>query len=93
MSLQSKFCTSTLFSHPCPGFLTIPVRISDDPAAHKNEGWMKSIWHTLTNHPAHQGKPADSENSDTSGKDSTGASKDTTKDNDGNKKESGSGSA
>ncbi|CAI4210593.1 unnamed protein product [Parascedosporium putredinis] len=73
--------------------MNVSAKISDDPAAHKNEGWMKSIWHTLTNHPAHQGKPADSENSDASGKESSGAAKDTTKDNDGNKKESGSGSA
>ena len=21
---------------------------------HKNEGFLKSMWHTLTNHPAHQ---------------------------------------
>ncbi|KAH7328326.1 chaperone DnaJ [Stachybotrys elegans] len=25
-----------------------------DPESHKNEGFLKSIWHTLTNHPAHQ---------------------------------------
>ncbi|PNY28776.1 DnaJ, mitochondrial [Tolypocladium capitatum] len=25
-----------------------------DPEAHKNEGFLKSVWHTLTNHPAHQ---------------------------------------
>lgn len=23
---------------------------------HKNEGFLKSMWHNLTNHPAHQGK-------------------------------------
>ncbi|CAK7237744.1 mdj1 protein precursor [Sporothrix eucalyptigena] len=25
-----------------------------DPATHQNEGFLKSIWHNLTNHPAHQ---------------------------------------
>lgn len=24
---------------------------------HKNEGFLKSIWHNLTNHPAHQKQP------------------------------------
>jgi molecular chaperone DnaJ len=23
--------------------------------SHKNEGFLKSMWHNLTNHPAHQG--------------------------------------
>jgi molecular chaperone DnaJ len=27
---------------------------SSDAESHKNEGFLKSIWHTLTNHPAHQ---------------------------------------
>lgn len=26
---------------------------------HKNEGFLKSIWHNLTNHPAHQKQPSD----------------------------------
>ncbi|KAK1471493.1 chaperone DnaJ [Colletotrichum cuscutae] len=26
----------------------------DDSETHKNEGFLKSMWHTLTNHPAHQ---------------------------------------
>ncbi|KAF9881947.1 mitochondrial chaperone [Colletotrichum karsti] len=26
----------------------------DDSENHKNEGFLKSMWHTLTNHPAHQ---------------------------------------
>ncbi|KAI2602839.1 hypothetical protein GGR54DRAFT_622739 [Hypoxylon sp. NC1633] len=30
----------------------------DDPETHKNEGFLKSIWHNFTNHPAHQ-KPED----------------------------------
>ncbi|GAO16824.1 hypothetical protein UVI_02053630 [Ustilaginoidea virens] len=25
-----------------------------DPGTHKNEGFLKSMWHTLTNHPAHE---------------------------------------
>ncbi|KAI8947716.1 hypothetical protein F4801DRAFT_494804 [Xylaria longipes] len=25
----------------------------DDPATHRSEGFLKSIWHNLTNHPAH----------------------------------------
>lgn len=32
----------------------------NDPESHKNEGFLKSMWHNLTNHPAHQ-KP-DAEN-------------------------------
>lgn len=27
---------------------------SSDAESHKNEGFLKSMWHTLTNHPAHQ---------------------------------------
>ncbi|KAH6856802.1 hypothetical protein B0I37DRAFT_301094 [Chaetomium sp. MPI-CAGE-AT-0009] len=26
----------------------------NNPDAHKNEGFLKSLWHNLTNHPAHQ---------------------------------------
>lgn len=26
---------------------------------HKNEGFLKSIWHNLTNHPAHQQQTSD----------------------------------
>lgn len=28
----------------------------DDPASHENEGFLKSVWHKMTNHPAHQTK-------------------------------------
>ncbi len=42
--------------------------MSDD---HKNEGFLKSIWHNLTNHPAHQKKPE----SDTKTSDSDSAKK------------------
>ncbi|OTB03735.1 hypothetical protein M426DRAFT_321440 [Hypoxylon sp. CI-4A] len=30
----------------------------DDPESHRNEGFLKSMWHNLTNHPSHQ-KPED----------------------------------
>jgi len=36
---------------------------SSDPESHKNEGFLKSIWHTLTNHPAHQKPSEDSSSS------------------------------
>ncbi|KAI0132054.1 putative mitochondrial DnaJ chaperone [Xylariales sp. AK1849] len=32
-------------------------RKDDDPATHKDEGFLKSIWHNLTHHPAHQKNP------------------------------------
>lgn len=32
----------------------------DDSESHKNEGFLKSMWHTLTNHPAHQ-KPSETD--------------------------------
>ncbi|KAJ2905484.1 hypothetical protein MKZ38_005360 [Zalerion maritima] len=32
---------------------------SDTPESHKNEGFLKSMWHNITNHPAHQKKPTD----------------------------------
>ncbi|SPO06003.1 related to heat shock protein MDJ1 [Cephalotrichum gorgonifer] len=66
-------------------------RGASDPDSHKNEGWMKSIWHTLTNHPAHQ-KPSDKDSD--ANKDST-AGKDTSTDSKGeddSKKSSGPGS-
>lgn len=28
---------------------------------HKNEGFLKSIWHNLTNHPAHRKPESDGE--------------------------------
>ena len=59
-----------------------------DPDSHKNEGWIKSIWHTLTNHPAHQKDSetgADKKDS-SAGKDSDKKDSDSKKDND-NKKE------
>ncbi|KAI0482517.1 hypothetical protein GGR56DRAFT_663395 [Xylariaceae sp. FL0804] len=30
----------------------------DDPETHQNEGFLKSMWHNLTNHPSHQ-KPTE----------------------------------
>lgn len=26
----------------------------NDPNSHQDEGFLKSVWHTLTNHPAHE---------------------------------------
>lgn len=58
---------------------------SSDAETHKNEGFLKNIWHTLTNHPAHQ--------KDAQGQ--SGAAKEDTKEgksNDERKKSSESGS-
>ncbi|PFH59525.1 hypothetical protein XA68_12228 [Ophiocordyceps unilateralis] len=33
----------------------------DDAESHKNEGFLKSIWHTLTNHPAHENTAQDNQ--------------------------------
>lgn len=35
-----------------------------DPESHKNEGFLKSMWHNLTNHPSHQNGQADKPSSD-----------------------------
>ncbi|KFA61916.1 hypothetical protein S40285_02821 [Stachybotrys chlorohalonatus IBT 40285] len=61
-----------------------------DPESHKNEGFLKSIWHTLTSHPAHQ-KNAESESSPSKDDPSKEKAKDDTKDD--TKKSSGSGPA
>ncbi|KAI5866768.1 hypothetical protein GGS23DRAFT_603001 [Durotheca rogersii] len=53
----------------------------DDPQTHRNEGFLKSIWHNLTNHPGHQYP----------GQKASGEQKKTGK-NEEPKKESGSGS-
>ncbi|KAI1811546.1 putative mitochondrial DnaJ chaperone [Poronia punctata] len=56
----------------------------DDPLTHKNEGFLKSIWHNLTNHPAHRHENGTSaETKDES----------TEKKTDGEKKDSGSNSS
>ncbi|KAI0176089.1 hypothetical protein GGR52DRAFT_539421 [Hypoxylon sp. FL1284] len=31
-----------------------PASKDDDPASHRDEGFLKSMWHSFTNHPAHQ---------------------------------------
>ncbi|KAI5922580.1 hypothetical protein F4810DRAFT_257534 [Camillea tinctor] len=54
----------------------------DDPASHQNEGFLKSIWHNLTNHPAHKGNEEQSssdknqtgDRSDNQSKNNTGSS-------------------
>lgn len=38
-----------------------------DPESHKNEGFLKSMWHNLTNHPAHE-KAGETNSSSTSDK-------------------------
>lgn len=35
-----------------------------NPESHKNEGFLKSMWHNLTNHPSHQNGQADKTSSD-----------------------------
>ena len=37
-----------------------------DPKSHENEGFLKSIWHRLTNHPAHQDNAEGESKSDSS---------------------------
>ncbi|PHH65855.1 hypothetical protein CDD81_1224 [Ophiocordyceps australis] len=39
---------------------------SSNPESHKTEGFLKSIWHTLTNHPAHQTHEQDADSTKTS---------------------------
>ncbi|KAK5998645.1 DnaJ-like protein [Cladobotryum mycophilum] len=38
---------------------------SNSPDSHKDEGFLKSMWHNLTNHPAHQGGAEGSSQTDT----------------------------
>ncbi|KAK2608959.1 mdj1 protein precursor [Conoideocrella luteorostrata] len=40
-----------------------------DPESHKNEGFLKSMWHNLTNHPAHQKKDEAGDTTSTDKKD------------------------
>ncbi|CAM1511559.1 Fc.00g090720.m01.CDS01 [Cosmosporella sp. VM-42] len=40
----------------------------NDPESHKNEGFLKSMWHTFTNNPAHQ-KTTEGESNSTSNED------------------------
>ncbi|KAK6087425.1 chaperone DnaJ [Seiridium cupressi] len=59
----------------------------DDPETHRNEGFLKSIWHNLTQHPAHQKKPENSSTSEKKADETTGKKPDSEP-----KKEAGSGS-
>lgn len=64
-------------------------RSTTDGASHENEGFLKSLWHNITNHPAHQKKPED----EAAAKDGKGGKPDDKpKSEDGSKKDSGSGS-
>ncbi|KAI1853308.1 hypothetical protein JX265_000193 [Neoarthrinium moseri] len=60
----------------------------DDPATHQNEGFLKSMWHNLTNHPAHQKKSDESSSADKGPEGKT----ETKKPDDEPKKDAGSGS-
>ncbi|CAK7229816.1 mdj1 protein precursor [Sporothrix bragantina] len=50
-----------------------------DPASHQSEGFLKSIWHNLTNHPAHQ-KPSEGDAAKTTDKDAKNTKDETKKD-------------
>lgn len=43
-------------------------RDPNDPDTHRDEGFLKSLWHTLTNHPAHQKPNEDGSQNDGSTK-------------------------
>ena len=45
---------------------------NDDPAEHQNEGFLRSMWHNLTNNPAHR---AANENHSSDGKNDSDSSK------------------
>ncbi|CAJ2502114.1 Uu.00g049670.m01.CDS01 [Anthostomella pinea] len=62
----------------------------DDPATHRNEGFLKSMWHNLTNHPAHKNITEESATDPTKPGDDT---EKTEKKAEEPKKESGSGSS
>jgi hypothetical protein len=55
LSPSQPILTTTLPSSPYD---------ENDPEAHRNEGFLKSLWHNLTNHPAHQQKPDGSDDSE-----------------------------
>lgn len=67
---------------------------TDDPNAnsHKNEGFLKSMWHNLTNHPAHQEKPNGESTSGSSSSDKDSKSDASKSTEDDSKKSSGSAS-
>lgn len=54
-----------------------------NPDSHKNEGFLKSMWHTLTNHPAHQHGEGEG----------SGSNKDDSNKSDGDKKSNNSNSS
>ncbi|KAJ1331759.1 molecular chaperone DnaJ [Microdochium nivale] len=64
----------------------------NDPASHENEGFLKSMWHNLTNHPAHRQDP-DGSDIPGSGQEKNSAQQNDAKTNgDDGKKQAGSGS-
>lgn len=61
--------------------MVLPHSSSDASTSedHKNEGFLKSIWHNLTNHPAHQkpeGQADSAKKADDSEKKADGEKKD-----------------
>jgi molecular chaperone DnaJ len=67
-------------------------RDPDSPESHKNEGFLKSIWHNLTNHPAHQAQPKDTPEAKADSADGSAKKDESEKKDDGAQKASGSGS-
>lgn len=61
---------SLFFLLPTSSPLTPCSRSPDpnDPESHKNEGFLKNLWHNLTNHPAHQEKPSGESSDSTTAK-------------------------
>lgn len=43
---------------------------TEDPVSHENEGFLKSVWHKMTHHPAHE-KTSDGETTTASSKESS----------------------
>lgn len=64
----------------------------DDPASHENEGFLKSMWHNLTNHPAHRdGSATGGSGVDGRGQEKSSENNSNNKNDDGNR-QAGSGS-
>lgn len=61
----------------------------NDPESHKNEGFLKSMWHNLTNHPAHQKPDGESEAKNTTSTDKKAGEKQESKDDESKKSSSG----
>lgn len=53
---RSKANLIPLFRRPSLNSASKPGEATkdDDPETHRHEGFLKSMWHNLTNHPAHK---------------------------------------